>query len=184
MAGNPFTASLAVPAKTSISSSSPSRLMPFSTRWGAPSRPMGGLRDTMVTWSTRPAQADFIPSKPAMAPEGASNRQPFSRDSSMMPGLSSRAPMLMTIRSFPAANVSLARSATIWPPAVSTNRSDREMSSWRSRYGGGLSRLPRNSWARCSSRLVTPATATFKFPESEARIRARPMAPHPTIPID
>ena len=133
LAGKPFTASRAVPEKTSVSSSRPSRLMPFSTIWGAPSRPTGGLRETMVTRSTPLAQADFIPSRPAMAPEGARRRQPVSRDRWMMLGFSSRAPMLMTIRSLPAENTSSASSATTCPPAVSTNRSETSISSFLSR---------------------------------------------------
>ena len=87
----------------------------------------------MVTLSTWPVQADFIPSNPAMAPDGARRRHPFSLASSMMSGLSRRAPMLMTIRSFLEAKVSLARSATMFPPAASTNRSDFSISCWRFR---------------------------------------------------
>ena len=147
-------------------------------------RAPGGLRVVMVTCSTRPAQADLMPSMPAMAPEGRIRRQPVSRARSITWGCSSSAPVLITSRSFPAPKAFSASIGTSSPPAASITRPARSMRASKGSQGGGWGRVSRKAVALSRSRLVTPATFTASRPSPTARRMARPMAPQPTIPME
>ena len=129
-AGNPRQASRADPKNSSCSWSSPSNKIPRSCKKGAPSQASGGLREVITTRSTLPRQADFMPSRPAMAPDGAKSRHPVLRDRSKISGCSRRAPTLITIKSLPAPKASRASCGTTCPPAVSTTRSAQSIRSF------------------------------------------------------
>lgn len=105
LAGNARHASIAGPSKISVSVVIASRSILCSTIQGAPARPRGGLRVSMVTDVTSPIRAPLTPSRPAMAAEGTRMRQPFAAAMSTQSWRPRRPPHESTMRSRPAARI-------------------------------------------------------------------------------
>ena len=182
LAGKPWAASKALPLNTSFAPVNPSREMSCSTRYGAPSRPAGGLRVSMVTLLTSPSAAARTASSPSNAPVGMMMRAPVSRARSIRCMRGSKAPQELGTKMQPASMAAVAASSKTEAGAASTMMSHSRGSLAMSRISGRSRNPFIAATARSRSRTATAASLRPGTPASNARARCRPMAPRPTMP--
>ena len=94
-----------MPLNTSFAVFSPSTEMLFLTRWGAPTRPIGGLRVVIFTEWMVPSAAAATASRPSSAPVGTMMRPPLALARSIRSGRGSSAPQDSTITCLPASSI-------------------------------------------------------------------------------
>ncbi len=183
LAGKARHASVAGPSKISVSSVIAARSIFCWTIHGAPARPAGGLRVSIVMEVMAPMAPPFTPSSPAMAPDGTRMRHPLEWASATQSARPSRPPQESTTRSRPAPRVLGAISCRCAWVEASTTTSEASTRASSDRNGAGDFKAFRNVSALSRVRDVAPARRRPSIPPSTARQMARPMTPRPTTQI-
>ena len=181
-AGKAAAPSRALPLKTHVAPFNPSRVMLFSTMWGAPCKALGGLRVTILTELIVPSAAARTASSPSSAPVARMTRAFFLAACFSISGFARMPAPLTVTRIFPREIVAFAISAKTTFGAQSTTISQDSATSSIDMISMGVFRVARKASAFSRRPEAMLLSCNPLIPSSSALATTLPMVPRPTIP--